>query len=375
MKIGIFIEKIEKDLEYKDPGQIAKGLEEIGTEVFFITTQNNHKGFIFPSIEVSLKKLEEEKFYQKLDCKVILFYSHLSIRFNKIIEIAKKSGKNVIIKLDSDCRFGYPLFISRLRGFFYIKNFKELVEYVSWLFRYIAFGTFLLEEKIKQLYIADKVIIESPQAFINLFTFLSHHNKLDLSILDKCYVIPNPVDAVFMKPPIKKENIILCAADWRNRAKNRENLFKLIKEFLKIRNDWQFLIIGNESKYFHSLRNEKVIIKDKIPHHEIAEYFFKAKIFLLPSFWEGFNISAAEAVCAGCSIVGTPLECLFYLSNNNFSGTISYGFDYKSLLSALLIDINKWEKGFYDYLSISNYWQNILNRKKIAKMIIEMIKN
>jgi len=374
MKVGIFIEKIEKNLDYKDPGQIAKGLKELGNEVFFIATKNNCKDFTFPIIEASIESLEKEKFFKELDCDAIIFYTWLSIRFNKLIEAAKEGGKRVIIKLDSNGRFGYPLLISRLNGFAYIKNFKEFIDYFSWVFRYIAFGTLLFEKKIKQLYITDKVIIESPQALVNLFTFLSYHKKLDLSLLDKCCVIPNPVDKAFIKPVDNKENIILCVADWENRAKNRKNLFKLIKEFLKIKRNWRFIIIGNGSNYFLPLSNEKVLIKEEIPHSKIIEYFSRAKIFLLPSFWEGFNISASEAVCLGCSIVGTPLECLFYLSNNGFSGTISYNFNYKSLLSSLLIDISRWENGIYNAKSISDYWQNILNRERIAKMIIDIIK-
>jgi len=374
MKVGIFIEKIEKNLDYKDPGQIAKGLKELGNEVFFIATKNNCKDFTFPIIEASIESLEKEKFFKELDCDAIIFYTWLSIRFNKLIEAAKEGGKRVIIKLDSNGRFGYPLLISSLNGFAYIKNFKEFIDYFSWVFRYIAFGTLLFEKKIKQLYITDKVIIESPQALVNLFTFLSYHKKLDLSLLDKCCVIPNPVDKAFIKPVDNKENIILCVADWENRAKNRKNLFKLIKEFLKIKRNWRFIIIGNGSNYFLPLSNEKVLIKEEIPHSKIIEYFSRAKIFLLPSFWEGFNISASEAVCLGCSIVGTPLECLFYLSNNGFSGTISYNFNYKSLLSSLLIDISRWENGIYNAKSISDYWQNILNRERIAKMIIDIIK-
>jgi len=374
MKIGIFIEKIEKNLDYKDPGQIARGLEELGNEVFFITTKNNFKNFIFPVIEAPIENLEKEKFFKEIDCEAVIFYTWLSIRFNRLIEAARNSGKRVIVKLDSNGRFGYPILISRLRGFTHIKNFREFINYFSWVFRYLAFGTFLFEKKIKQLYIADKVVIESPQALVNLFTFLSYHKKLDLSILDKCCVIPNPVDKAFIKPVDNKENIILCVADWENRAKNRKNLFKLIKKFLEIKKDWRFVIIGNGSNYFSSLSSERIMIKSEVSHFEITDYFSKAKIFLLPSFWEGFNISASEAVCSGCSIVGTPLECLFYLSNNGFSGTISYNFDYGSLLSALLIDVYKWENGIYNTKSISNYWQNILNRERIAKMIADIIK-
>lgn len=372
MKIAIFVPFIDKTFEYKDPGQIAKGLVEIGNEVTFITLKAYYKDFSFPFIETSLKNLKNENFYKNLNFDFIIFYSWLSIKFNKIIEAAKNSGLKVIIKLDYDGRIGFPQFLSRLRGFDSIKNFQELIEYLTWLFRWIAFGTILLREKIKQLYIVDKVIIESPQALINLLTFLSKHNKLEELIFKKISVIPNPVDDKFMQEPYNKENIILSAANFDNRAKNRKNLYKLIKEFLKIKTNWKFILIGNGVNYFSNLSSERVILKEEISHNDIVEYFRKAKIFLLPSFWEGFNISAAEAVCSGNSIVGTPLECLYYLTNNNFSGTIATGFDYKSLLASLLIDTEKWENNIYDPLKISKYWQNLLNRRKVANEIIRL---
>lgn len=92
----------------------------------------------------------------------------------------------------------------------------------------------------------------------------------------------------------------------------------------------------------------------------------------MPSNLEGLPIAASEALCVGCSIVGTPLESFRYLINNGFSGTVTKGFQKVHIVSDLLEDSIKWGNGQYHPEKIANFWRERLNRKKIAEEILKI---
>jgi len=99
----------------------------------------------------------------------------------------------------------------------------------------------------------------------------------------------------------------------------------------------------------------------------------KSKIFFMPSRWEGFSIAASEGVCCGCTVVGSPLESLRYLTMQGFSGNVSYSLDVDAMFGALVYEANKWESNEIDYINISNYWREKLNRQSIAKQFAKII--
>ena len=90
-------------------------------------------------------------------------------------------------------------------------------------------------------------------------------------------------------------------------------------------------------------------------------------MLFVPSRWESFSIAAAEALCTGCSIVGTPAEAFRYLSMQGFSGTIASTFDRKAILAALLQDATKWERGDYKPEKIAIFWRANLDSKSWQK--------
>ncbi len=380
MKISLFFDEYKPFHEYKDPGQIALGLLDKKINVNFITLNKpelNNYSALFPIIKVKDKKeLYNKEFWGKIDSDFIIVYSWLSINYTSLINVIKSSGKKILIKADSDGRIGYPIVPYKLKipvfsNYFFRSLPRQIKRFpLMWLFRII----------IKQIELSDGVIVESPDALSNLNYFLTKWGRKDL--IKKIYCVPNPVTPDIIRSELKeKENIIVCVGRWEDEPqKNTKTMVKVLLEFLHYRKDYMAIIIGSGENIIKKLiKNESEDIKNRlqitgqIDHDEIKNYLLISKIFFMPSRWESFGIAAAEATCCGCSIVGTPLESLRYLTMQGFSGSIAPSFKREAILAALIGDSVKWDRNQYISEKISNFWKNKLDRDVIAEQILNII--
>ena len=236
------------------------------------------------------------------------------------------------------------------------------------------------KKRIEQIEIVDAVVIESPDAASNLSFFLTKNGRPDL--INKICVIPNPVTPDIINSRIEgKENIVVSIGRWNDVVqKNPEGLVNVLKKFLYLESNWEAFIIGPGEKVIEGYMKDistsvrqRINITGPLGHEKIKDYLLKSKIFFVPSTGESFGIAAAEGVCCGCTVVGSPLESLRYLTMQGFSGNVSYSLDVDAMFGALAYEANKWESNDIDYINISNYWREKLNRQSIAKQFAKII--
>jgi glycosyltransferase involved in cell wall biosynthesis len=121
--------------------------------------------------------------------------------------------------------------------------------------------------------------------------------------------VPNGIDENLFKPDplIKKDpNLVVCAA----RIEGIKNQFNLIKAL----NNTEFtvVIIGapalNQMEYYRRCRNiaaKNIIFLDHLSQKELVQYYQKAKVHILPSWFETCGLSTLEAAAMGCNVVIT----------------------------------------------------------------------
>jgi glycosyltransferase involved in cell wall biosynthesis len=104
----------------------------------------------------------------------------------------------------------------------------------------------------------------------------------------------------------KDDNLVICVA----RIEGRKNQLNLIKSLNNTR--FNLVIIGapapNQHEYYQQCRSEaadNVSFADRIPHHELVDYFQRAKVHILPSWFETTGLSSIEATVMQCNIVIT----------------------------------------------------------------------
>ena len=389
MKISVFFDLYCPFHELKDPGQIPLGLLDIGVNSGVITTVKKDLENYNPKFQLDqypLKEFYDEQFWLKNNGNTIIAYPLQGAYYSPLIKKMKLGKKKVFLKFDSDGRIAYPLerhsFRVPLNERLTIRN---LASDVWW---HLASKSAKLNrhakaaaETIKQIELSDGAIIESPEALDNLNYFLAAWNRSDL--IKKTHFVPNPVTPEFVEGEIgKKENIVVSYGRWDDyRQKNTRIMVETVVDFLKERKDYRVIVFGNGTEQLKKLMGDapenvkaRVEILGFVERKKIKSLLMKSKIFFVPSRWESFSIASAEALCTGCSIAGTPLESLHFLSMQGFSGTTAPLFEKKAIFAALLQDSIKWDNGMYDRQKIAEFWRPILNRKSVAKDIENLAK-
>jgi glycosyltransferase involved in cell wall biosynthesis len=139
----------------------------------------------------------------------------------------------------------------------------------------------------------------------------------------KYMVVPNGINPNLFKsdPEIEKdEQLVLCVA----RIEGIKNQLNLIRALNNTR--FRLLIIGafapNQAGYYQQCRDiaaPNISFIDRIPQDELVAYYLKAKVHVLPSWFETTGLSSIEAAVMGCNIVITDKgDTREYFENDAF---------------------------------------------------------
>ena len=122
-------------------------------------------------------------------------------------------------------------------------------------------------------------------------------------------VIPNGIDDKLFAFPANKQkdpNLILCVARIEG-LKNQINLISALNH-----SKYQLFLIGspavNQNGYYlkcKKIAGPNIHFIDHLPQKELIGYYEKAKVHVLPSWFETCGLSTLEAAAMGCNIVIT----------------------------------------------------------------------
>lgn len=121
--------------------------------------------------------------------------------------------------------------------------------------------------------------------------------------------IPNGIDpAIFVSDALadREPKLLLCVG----RIEGRKNQLSLIHSILN--SDYSLIIIGaaakNQPEYYAACRrhaSDRIIFIDNISQNSLLEYYARAKVHILPSWFETTGLVSLEAAVMGCNLVIT----------------------------------------------------------------------
>jgi len=363
-KISLFFDRFRPFHETKEVGQIVLGLNDIGYESFLITEKKEIlKNSQVPLLQEERKHLFSSEFWKNNDSEAVIFITHFHGIYTDVLKYAKESGKKVIIKADSDGRITFPVpprFWIMLRPYPIPERAKNLLRFIKGIILYPR----KISTIIRQVEIADIITFESPKAVENFRKILRFARREDL--IKKVYLCPSPVaDDVISSPlPKEKTDMIVSVANWKAfLQKNTYQIEKAVSYLLK-KYKWEIKLVGDA-------QSNSPLFLGKKEHREVIELMSFAKINIVPSIYESFCLSAAESLCMGCTLVGTPIEVIdFYLSPGPC--VVADGFLYKNIVKAVEKAMN-WEIELYERRELAKLWRKKLSRRTIARQIINII--
>jgi glycosyltransferase involved in cell wall biosynthesis len=137
-----------------------------------------------------------------------------------------------------------------------------------------------------------------------------HRIKAHFHISKRYIAIPNGIDPeLFSREEFiseKNKDLVICVGRIEGR-KNQLNLIRALKG-----TDYQLVIIGsasaNHQNYYKSCVAEagpNTSFIENLPQQNLIEYYKKAKVHVLASWFETTGLSSLEAACMGCNVVIT----------------------------------------------------------------------
>jgi glycosyltransferase involved in cell wall biosynthesis len=230
-----------------------------------------------------------------------------------IISHIRKSGKPYVLspifvdysEFDRNFRKG-------LSGFVLGKLGTNGIEYVKTLARFILKGERIASPRY--LVLGQKRAIRRVLRDAEMLLPNSHneYNRLtrQYGIKRPYTVIPNAVGELFIEAsraiPEKDPALVLCVA----RIEGLKNQLNLIRALSNTR--YSLLLIGeasaNQAAFYRRCKKEagvNVQFIGHLPQQQLLGYYLKAKVHVLPSWFETTGLSSLEAAALGCNLVIT----------------------------------------------------------------------
>lgn len=171
-----------------------------------------------------------------------------------------------------------------------------------------AWGTYT--ERVRQgLYAADLVVSPTHALLEDL--------QEEYGELPRCRVIPNGSWAVeSRRGALVKEPLVLSAGRLWDEAKNVSSLCAAAGAI-----SWRTCIAGDaEGPSGRFLSPAGACFLGRLSHAELAKWYGRASIYVLPARYEPFGLTVVEAAAAGCALVLGDIRTL----RENWSGAATF---------------------------------------------------
>jgi glycosyltransferase involved in cell wall biosynthesis len=129
-----------------------------------------------------------------------------------------------------------------------------------------------------------------------LFPVAARHKKVALGIDHKLFNDEGDSE--------KDPDLVLCVARFEG-LKNQENLILALNN-----TRYKLILIGqpasNQAGYYSLCRKiaaPNISFRDFLPQEELVDYYRRARVHVLPSFFENCGLSTLEAAAMGCNVV------------------------------------------------------------------------
>lgn len=223
------------------------------------------------------------------------------------------------------------------------------------------------------------VSAESPAARERIV----RHLRIFSQPADNVHHVPHPVEQADMLPLASlatREKHVVSIGRWESHQKNLPMMIKILAAFLANHSDWNVSLLGSVPKDIESLvasvagdQSQRIEITGPIPHDELSRRLSSAQIFLMTSRHESFNIAAAEALCAGCSVVAPPQIASASWFCGSDSGTVSTRYSASSLLDALEVERTAWAEARRDPVGIAATWRARVSARAVAESFVRIL--
>jgi glycosyltransferase involved in cell wall biosynthesis len=343
----------------RDAGLMVLTLRDMGYDAWLValgdaSTDTSNR----PVLAVALGDLSRPEGWQAQRPDAVVLSTGSSPRHDAMRRAALTATPRVVERLDTDGirsarLFPRPYFIRAMGGYLDRRPARG-----RWLAPIVAaartallyaFPRLMDVRMVKTMRQLPAVIAESPiaadriQQMFLTFSGAKHHVAM----------IPHPVNEnVLNYNETEKENQIISVGRWDSFQKDYPLLREVLQGFLERHPDWRGVVVGGgvpeEDRIprddARAWRN-RLTFHAHLNHEQLAQEYNRSKIYLMVSRYESFCIAAAEALCCGCSVVGSSDVPTSYYFAEKESGRVASPRTLTTLLQALDAEVESWANG------------------------------
>ena len=371
----------------RDSGLVVLMLRKMGYDAWLVAlgdSSTETEGQ--PVLPISLEEMRNPAWWkaQKPDAVVLCTWS--APRHDAIRKAALAATPRVIERLDTDGirsarLFPRAYFIRAWAGWA-----DKLPTYARWLASPLAlartallyaFPRLMDTKMVATMRQLPAVTAESPVAATNIQQMFETFAGAPHRVV----MIPHPVnDEIMRYDGTPKENLIITVGRWASAQKDFPMLVKVLKGFLQRHPDWRAIVVGSGVPASDSTLGDtaeewrrRITFHESLTHVQLAPEYNRAKIYLMVSRFESFCIAAAEALCCGCSVVGSSDVPSSYYFAQNESGSVSPSRTVASFLETLDREVECWAKGGRNPKVIATVSREELSARAVAEANLKLM--
>jgi glycosyltransferase involved in cell wall biosynthesis len=365
----------------RDAGLFCRGFRDIGVDARFVALGDSKMETHRPLVLGSMEQMSTPEFWRAHRLEGVVFYSWALPKYSRITKAIKQSGAAVVLPMDGDgIRTGREWFTRVLaKNYIYARSDRKVMPGLFALAQTIS-GTFRFRHRAALEHMAqvDFLAAQSPLALERFKRFFQGVGRPELA--QKLVLLEHPI-ATWMSynPAIRKQPLIIAVGGWERLVKGAPLLVASLKAALACNPEYRARIIGSGELLLQKLVGgcpesirSRIEITGPMPNSEVAAEYQSAQIMVNTSHSEGFTLAVAEALCCGCSAVGSAfMSCMNYFCGSD-SGTMATKRTVGFFQDALCAEMDAWSSQRRDPVRISQVWTRRLHATEIARRTMNL---
>jgi glycosyltransferase involved in cell wall biosynthesis len=374
---------------FRDAGLIVLTLRSLGYDAYLVALEESGSSHdpSKPLVLAQQHELEDPQWWQKHAPCAVISMMWAAPRFEKIRVAIKQSTPRILEKLDTDgIRSPRILFWRYVSQTYFaaldarktgVRHLVAPALALGKALAVLAIPRLLDQRMVAGMCRLPVLVAETPIAvdrckqLIRCLGFQSPRFEC----------VPHPVDEKDLKldPSIERKNQIIAVGRWTDYQKNFPLLIKTLKRFLQLRPSWSATIIGklpNHSPLIQSLPRDvadRIQFLGYVPHDQLSLHYQSSKIFFMSSRYESFNISAAEALCCGCSVVGSNDIASVPYFTGKASGTPVCRQTPGDFVEGLCAEVEAWSAGHRKPDQIASEWRKVVGAEIVSQRLVDLL--
>lgn len=367
---------------------LCRGLQAIGIESRAVMPGERKPEDEDDLIRTEHRNLESAEWWRSQQLDGVVLYAWGRPRFRKVAAAIREAGIFLVLNQDNSglvsplAGFGDWLRAQWMYGGQGM-NVAAWMRTARLILRGLTAGLFLTDPlRASHLKQGDVIACVSPKA-------AEHYQRLCLmyggkSLASRVQVLPHAVEPLFHYSGQVKRRQIACVGRWQDEVQKRSRrLMAVLDRLLETDAEVTVVIAGHATdgmRNWHAALEDvcqcRVRLAGMTGRKELAGLFDESQVFYSPSAYESYGIAAAEALCAGCSVVAGHLVTMpsfeWFLSEN--SGRLAERDDAADHAEALSAELDAWNRGDRNAGGISDMWCGRLHADKVAKRVVGMMR-